>query len=258
MANTASKFFSVMVVGDNPEELMEKYKIGGKVEKYLRYKYLDAEKMQKNALKMFSQIIDNAKTLNLSKFQVDSLLEKLKSIKNMTPFEYYQTITYGCSYDENGDAYSDVNPNGKWNTYQKGNHFSVPLITTNGNETTSALNKDINWKVLHLADASLYELVWELVKEGKTPSNEEEEKIYNNMKNHDVYFEKFKTKEEYVAHNSAYWNYAYLDENGWIDIDDIGGKDINWVNNFYKNYVSKLNPNDKVTIFEFTKNNDEE
>lgn len=258
MAKSASKFYSIMVVGNNPDELMAKYKIGSKVEKYLKYKYLDAEKVQKNTIKIFDQMLDNYKTFNLSKYQVDVLQEKLKAIKNMTPFEYYQTISYGCTYDENGDAWSDINPNGKWNSYFKGNHFSVPLINNKGEEVTSELNRNINWKLLHLADASIYELVWDMVMEGKKPENEEEQRLYDNMKNREVYFSNFKNKDEYVAHNSAYWNYAYLDSNGWVDVDDKGMTEMDWITNFFNRFITKLNPTDKITIFEFTRNNDEE
>ena len=94
--------------------------------------------------------------------------------------------------------------------------------------------------------------------EGKEPSNEEEQKIYNNMKDRTVYFSNFKNKEEYVKHNSAYWNYAYLDENGWKDMDDCEGKDIEWVSSFYEKFVVPIKPEQRVTIFEFTRNSDEE
>lgn len=258
MANSASKFYSVMVVGDNPDALMEKYQIGKKVDKYIKYKYLDADVMRENAIKVLSEIIEGGKSFGLNKFQTDMLGEKLKAIKNMTAFEYYQNLTRGCTIDDNGDAWSDMNKEGKWNTYQKGNHFSIPLINRDGNEVMSDINSRINWKLLHMANASLYELVWEMVMEGKEPSNEEEQKIYNNMKDRTVYFSNFKNKEEYVKHNSAYWNYAYLDENGWKDMDDCEGKDIEWVSSFYEKFVVPIKPEQRVTIFEFTRNSDEE
>lgn len=246
-----------MVIGDNPTELMEKYQNDLKVEKYIKYKYLDADKLHKNSIKILSQIVNNYQDLNLTKFQIDTLQEKLKTIKNMTSFEYYQTITYGMDYDDEGNAWSDVNPNGKFNTYQAGNHFSLPLINYNGEEVTSEYNKNINWKLLHMSNASLYELVWEMVQEGKEPSNEEEKKIYENMKNRETYFSNFKDKEDYVIRNASYWNYAYLDSNGWQDLDDSKLKDSEWIKKFYQTFITKLNPNDKVTIFEFTRNLDD-
>ena len=39
--------FVVMVIGDNPDELMEQYRIDKEVEPYVVFKYKDAEKMRK-------------------------------------------------------------------------------------------------------------------------------------------------------------------------------------------------------------------
>ena len=47
--------------------------------------------------------------------------------------------------DSNGDAWSEENPNGKWQTCKIGDFFSLPLILSDGSETHSALNKDIDW-----------------------------------------------------------------------------------------------------------------
>lgn len=257
MAHTASKFYSVMVVGNNPEELMEKYRIGLKVEKYLKYKYLDAEKMQKNSIKIFSQMINDYKSFNLTKYQVDILSERLKAIKNMTPFEFYQIQTQGCSYDDEGNAWSDKNPNGKWNNYQKGNHFSIPLILKNGQQITSCPNEEIDWSKMHRVDEKFYERVWDLVHGLLAPETEDDDAIMVNMSNKENYFSNFKDKEDYVLRNTSYWNYAYLDENGWIDLDD-SKNDTEWIKNFYNKFIKKLNPTDRVTIFECTKNSDEE
>jgi hypothetical protein len=97
-----------------------------------------------------------------------------------------------------------------------------------------------------------YEIVWKLIKEGKKPSSEEEETLFNNMKDNVNYFANFKNVDEYVIHNCAYWNYAYLDKDGWQDMDD--DKDYSsWISTFFDKFVTKLNPNDKITIFECTK-----
>ena len=68
----------------------------------------------------------------------------------------------------------------------------------------------------------------------------------------------FATKSrEYVRYSSSYWNYAYLDENGWVDADDA--KSMNeWITTFYNKFVTQLKPTDIVTIFECSKNDDDE
>ena len=70
-----SKFFFVMVIGNNPEELMGKYSKALKVKPYVKYRYLDAEKLKNNASKMLSEITLNPKKFMLNDFQCDYFKE---------------------------------------------------------------------------------------------------------------------------------------------------------------------------------------
>lgn len=248
-----SKFFSVMVVGDNPQELMAKYDRSLKVKPYIKFKYLEAEKLRKNAVKVFSELIHNHEKLSLNKVQVDYFNDKLKAISSMSSFEYYKTITEGLYYDENGNALSEENPDGKWDKYNLGKNFSYPLVTKNGKEVYSALGKDINWDVLHMDDGRvrLFTRIWELAVEGDEPNDSDEAKLKTEWEGRKTYFDKFKDIDEYIAHNCSYWNYAFLDKDGWHDVDDAKN-DIEWVSEFYDKYVSKIKDNDTVTIYEYS------
>ena len=250
-----SKVFTVMVVGDKPDELMSKYEQGTKVEPYKVYSYSNAENMRANSISILKEIIKNPKKFNLNEFHSDYLKDRLNSIKSMTPFEYYSDIVNGYKIDDNGDAWSDINKNGKWQTYQLGDNFSTPLKLKDGSETNQALNRDIDWNSMHLVNTKVFDLAWDLVHNIKSPSNEEEANIYKNMKDKTEYFSNFKNKDAYISHCCAYWNYAYLDKNGWVDIDDSKNNN-DWVTNFFDTFVTKLKENDKVTIFECTKDKD--
>lgn len=247
-----SKFFTVMAIGDNPEELMNKYQIGLEVEPYVKYKYLDAHKMRLNAVKVLKEIVEKPKNFSLSQFHVDYFNERINNLNNMSDFDYYVELTQGLKYDKDGNALSTENPNGKWTTYTIGNFLSIPLILKDGTQTRQALNKDIDWSKLHMVDVDLYDLTWQIVKEDKIVSNEMEKTILKNMGDKKNYFASFKCKEDYISHNCSYWNYAYLDENGWKDIDDDKSS-VKWIANYFDTFVKPLKPNDKVTIFECTK-----
>lgn len=231
---------------------MQKYDVNLTVDKYIKYKYLDAEKMRENSVKLLEEIIKDPKKFNLNIYHIDSLKERIKNIKSMSTFDYYSELTVGLYIDNNGDAWSDENPNGKWQTYKLGDFFSLPLILNDGKETHSAKNCDIDWFKMHMQNTYTYEIVWDLVHGIKEPSNEQEKHIYENMKDNINYFSKFKNKDEYVVHSCAYWNYAYLDEKGWQDIDDAKN-DIEWVSQYFDKFCANLKDTDKVTIFECTK-----
>ena len=241
-----------MVVGNNPEELMEKYNKSLKVEPYVKYRYLDAEKMKENSSKMLTEITSNPEKFTLSKFQVDYFKERLKAINAMTPFEYYTTITQGMYYDENGDAMSEINPNGKWDKYNLGKNFSYPLKLKDGKEVYQARAKDIDWDSMHMNRdyVKLFETIWALVIDDEEPSTPEEENLKANWNTKRNYLSNFKTVDEFVSHNCAYWNYAFLSEKGWTDVDDEVNE-TNWIGGFFERFIEPLKDDDLVTIYEY-------
>lgn len=250
--SNGSKIFSVLVVGENHKELMDKYDMNLKVEKYKKYKYLDAEKMKNNSIKIMEEIISNPKKFNLSSFHIDVLKEKSKALKEMSSFDYYSNITKGLYYDENGDAWSEENPNGKWMYSKIGDNFSMPLILKDGTTTKQAKYGDIDWNAMHMQNTHVYEIIWDMVKNGRTPTTEKEKTLYENMKDNVNYFNKFKNVDEYVVHNCAYWNYAFLDKNGWKDLDD-GGSDVEWIATYFDKFLSNIDENELITIYECSK-----
>lgn len=254
-----SKFFSILVVGDNPEEQMAKYDCSLRVKPYIKYKYLDAEKMHKNAVKVLTEVVKNSDKFNFNKLQTDYFRDKLKSLSSMSSFEYYSTITHGLSYDDNGNAMCDVNPKGKWQKYNIGKHFSYPFKLKDGSESYQALVKDIDWDEMHMGrdKVRLFETLWDLVVNDSDPQDEEEATLKREWQGRQTYFKSFKDVDEYVAHNCAYWNYAFLsDKTGWVDIDDEN-KSNEWVAGFFDRFIEGLGENDKLTIFEYSRNDEE-
>ena len=73
------------------------------------------------------------------------------------------------------------------------------------------------------------------------------------MKDKQAYFSNFKDKEDYVTYSTSYWNYAFVTENEWIDMGDEDER--TWIKDFLKRFVSTIDPNETVTIYECTVNN---
>lgn len=249
-----SKFFTVMVVGDNPEGLMSKYDKALKVKPYIKYKYLDAEKIRLNAIKMLSNIIASYDKFAMSEDQLEYFKSRLKAINGMSSFEYYSSLTNGLYYDADGNALSEENPDGKWDKYNLGKNFSYPLKLKDGKESYQALSGDVDWNQMHMETNSvnLFEIIWRLVVDDDDPSDANEEQLKNNWKDKKNYLSGFKNVDEFISHNCAYWNYAYLDKNGWVDVDDEGDE-MKWVLNFFERFIEPLKNDEKVTIYEFSR-----
>lgn len=255
MAQTNSRFFSLMVVGEKPYELVEKYSSNYKVEPYVKYKYLDAEKYKNVAIKTLTKLLENSDKIGIDGNIKEALKQRLEIITKLSPFDYYRELTNGLYYNENGDAISDENKDAKYNTCRIGRNFSLPLKLKDGSEAYSAKSQDIDWERMHRANPKPYEAAWEIVVEGREPNKDDEEEmnIYNSMKDKKTYFGHFPSKKAYVDYSTAYWNYAYADKNGWLDMDDEGDNE-KWINGFYDRFVSGIKFDDLVTIFECSVN----
>ena len=249
--NRETKRFVTLVIGDNQDELMEKYSKKKKVAPYVKYKYLEAEKYLKKMKAALSQIAEDPKKCMLSESQAEMIKERITALSKMTPFEYYRSLTEGMYYDSDGNALCDDNPNGKWTTCNVGKNFSIPFTLTSGQEAYEAKKGDVDWDKMHLANTGPYYRAWEMVVDGDDPDNEDEEQIYNAMKDKQNYFSNFQDKDEYVAYSTSFWAYAIVDDDGWKDADsECGGDMMKWVSTFYDNYIEKMDENVTLTIYE--------
>ena len=251
MEEVKNRFYSLMVVGDNPDEMVKKYDSNLEVEPYIKYHYKDAGKLKKKSIKVIENMIENADKAGLSEIVVDYLKDRIKALKSISDFEYYTTISSELTYNENGDALSTENPDGKYSSCRVGKNLCIPLVLKDGSEVFSAKASDVDWDNMHMVKCDIYKLAWRLFHGEIEPSNEQEQQIYDNIKDQKKYFDGFDCENDYVNYNCSYWNYAYLDENGWVDGSDY--KNYEWITSFYEKFVTKLNPDDIITIYECSK-----
>ncbi len=243
--------FTVIVAGENPDELIKQYDNNLKVEKYIVYKFSDAEKYKKNTANLYKQIIASDNVPDVIR---EEYAENLKQLQSEDVIDFYSELTDGFEIDQNtGDAISDRNPNGKYEVCRLGKYLAMPLVTNNGDEVFQARKKDINWKRINLGNQKIYEVAWDMVMNGKEPSNEDERTIYENMKNRKEYFRHYGTKEKYVASSTAFWGYAFLDNKAWVEIQD-GDDEIDWILGFYKRFIKYLPENTLISVYECIRN----
>ena len=247
---------TVFVVGNDPTTLLDKYDANKQVDQYIKYRYLDAAKMHKSSITAVSNLLSNADKIQLNKFQKDYFQEKLKALKSLSDFEYYRTVTDGLYYDEEGNALTTENPNGKWKTCKLGGNFSYPLITNTGAETYQAKKGEVEWELMHMRKEGVeyFRTLWELVKEGRPAKNDEEKALYDGWKSRENYLSNFKDMDALIAHNCMYWCYAILNKDGWHSIDDEGMTETEWITTFYDKYIANLPDDELISVYEFSLN----
>jgi hypothetical protein len=251
MAIDQYNHFVAIVAGDNPEVLMSPFDKNIESEPRVVYRYADADKIRERYLAIYETIASHPDI-------VDPLIkedakDKVEIIKSQSPAEFFLDLTEDYEHDpETGDAITKENPEGRWSSYRIGKLFSVPFILKDGTETFQARKGDINWEVMHLHGGEIYERAWDMVMNGSKPETEYEEQIYNNMKNRTAYFDKFGTKENYVLGNTAFWGYAFVSKNGWLELEDDMDQ-FKWVGTYYESFIDPLPDDTLLTIYECTK-----
>lgn len=254
---------TILVIGDNHEEIVKKYSADTKVKKYVKMKFADAEKERKKHVKLLETILTD-KRIPLSDSQYDIYKEMYLSFNAMDDFEYFREITDGCEYDEKtGDALTDENPNAFYKYERCQQHrldvtgeegdFSDPFPLKDGTKAYSAHFNDIDWEQIHRnpKKMALNARVWELVVNNDEPQNEQEENIKKRMYERIAYFENnFKTKEEFINHSSSLWYWGVATDKKYEEVN-YKVSDMDWCVNFYDKYLRTLaKTNPLITIYE--------
>lgn len=240
------RHFTTIVIGENPEEIISKYDNNATVEKHVLFELSRAKEYYDFHIKTLESAL---KEDFLSDIERQLIEEDIEYYKSIDEFDFYLELTEDYDVEEvTGNVYTTKNNiNGKFDGYNLGKNFSLPLVLKNGDEQFSAYKEDVDWDKIHGNNKQTYISVWETVVEGRKPQNEDEEKVYNNMKNRTGYLDIFGSKENYVASNTAFWGYAYVDENGWYEVD---GDQFEWARNFYDRFIKPLPPTAKISVYE--------
>lgn len=247
------KQFSLLVIGD-PSGLAD-YDVHKEVEPYVQYYFSNRGKLRETAISAIDILL---KDKALPEVVKNGLKIRRNTIDHMTDFEYYQVITEGMDYDENGNALSTLNPNGKWVKCEPDTKNLCPLILKDsGDKVQSAKACDVDWEAMANKEREvLYQHTWELCVEKREPENEVEKQILTNMSNYEGYFDDFASKEEYVAYSTAFFTSAVLINGEWDDSTEYDSKD--WVLNYYDRFIKDLNGGETVSMYVFETNDDQQ
>ena len=239
--------FTAIVIGENPDEIMKKYDSSIKVEPYIVYKLSNVTQYKENTLKAYKYLVDSDVMPETVR---DEYKEKVLELEKMSDIDFYSELTEDFEIDEEtGNAICDINPNGHYKFCRLGKNLAMPLINKNDQEVFQARKRDIAWDKIHLANQEIYKITWEMVMGDRKPSNDEERVIYENMKNRTEYFNYYGDVDTYVANNTAFWGYAFVTENEWLELtDDVS--QIKWVTEFYDKFIKNLPDDTLISVYE--------
>lgn len=245
-----TRIYSLLVIGNNPEELLQKFDKNIQVEPYIKYYYKDANKLRSTAIKTHEALLGNKEKFKGNQFVIDSISEKIKELESITDFAYYNMLTNGYDYDDEGNAITNENPHGKFDSYEKGDTLAHTLFLKDDKPTFEALKKDIDWPKMHLTNQDTYIQCWNLFNNVVSPVTAEDKAIMSNMGKYKDEIMKFGSAENYAAFNTAYWECAVIDINKeWHDFTEETRYD--WTTSFYDKYIKDIPEDTLLTIYSY-------
>jgi len=241
----------LIVAGEDADERVTEFSSLKEVPPYVLYRVDDTEKLKNLKIKEWEEICKNPKAFNLPKEYAE---EQLQELKTESDDDFYADLVAGYETDEDGNAISRMNPDGKFIAITRGGSFAQPFLLKDGTTSYSAKKSDIDWAQIHMNPefVNLYERTWEMCVEGLEPVSDVDKQVYENMKNKQDYFENFKDKEEYVTSCSSFWAFAFLNDlDIWLDADDCPVSQFEWMSTYYDRFIRGLPDDTTLTIFEY-------
>lgn len=229
--------YTVLVAGDVD---LYKYDKNMPVSPYVAYKFSERNKIRELALKTYNELYKKFTSEKVFQPVLSGLLlMKLQDIEEMTDEEYFEEITKGMKYDENGDAITEENPNGKFSTLLEPCLFTaVPLKDVHFKCKVSELYP---YKV-NIFEQKKYDERWDEIMSGD----------YAPMVKDDL-ISRYGDKETYlkVMTEPMFYNAFVSEETGWLEQSDED--QIQWVINFRERFIKNLPEDTNLKVYNFKK-----
>lgn len=287
--------FSVLVIGSDIDGQLAKYDEGLEMPVYVKYTKEELIVEEKQSIEeykngtyaeyladpnKYAKECNNENHLNYLKVDFPKKL-------TMTDEEIYELAIRYCGPEElgpNGELLSSYNPDSKWDWYQVGGRYagrivvkdgieidepsfswgwdadSINKVISEGNKTDSAYKKDIDFSKMHRTEQNYNDAIryWELVVEGDTPKNEDEENIIKwSFYKPEYFINRYKTKEKYAECNSSFSFWAVVKDGVWYEkgkmgmfamSDETDDEAIDWEMNFYDRFIKPLSDDTLITV----------
>lgn len=242
--------FTVLVIGDKPEELMQLYDKNLEVEPYFIFnKTHDINNIKEGYLNTAKMFIDNM----TDEKDKSKSIEYYNDLKNKSTDDFFKYISAGCIFDiKTGDVFSTENKDGVWDNYNIGSENCQTLILKDESVSSQAMLSEVDWDAMFEQDLYKYETAWDVVVDKKTPETDIETQIFNNMKDNLDYFKLFSSKKEYLDYCCLFKTTSVLTNDGkWHEMDSESSE-IEWVLNYHKTFIDPISDDALLTIYEFS------
>lgn len=236
-----------LVIGENPEEIIQHFDLDTKVEPYPAFLYKNANIYRQNMITTLRRFLKEDLDEDKRRFIEDNLAE----IEAMTDDEYYTELTYGQELDENLNMLSTDNPNARFQHAEVATEKDAyPFVLKDGTNVFSAKLGDIDWESTK-TDGTVYGRTWDLIVRHAKVETEQDAQIYRNYDCLRHIAATFNTRDRYIAANTWFFTpYVATKEKGeykWYVWEPK--KFVDWIMSFNKKFFSKLPDETLITLY---------
>lgn len=242
-------WYKFLVIGNNPEEIIEHFNAETQVAPYPALIYDKAGTYRLNKITTLKEYLKSkAITPDVRSF----FEEELNEIIEMSDDDFYAQMTYGLDLDEHLNYISTENPEATFKGAKVATeNEAYPFVLKDGTKTFKAKVGDIDWEATKTEDGEKYSRTWDLIVKHAKVETEEDAKIYRNYDSLRHIAAVFKTKEKYVEANTVFFTpYVATKENGkfnWYcwNKDEFA----DWILSYNKKFLSKLSDDTFITLY---------
>lgn len=288
--------FAVLVIGSDVDGQLAKYDENLEMPVYVKYtkdELITKQKKDNEEYKngtyaeYLADPIGYAKACNDNENHLKYVSAIFPKKLRMSDEELYKEAIKYCGAEElgpNGELLSSYNPDSKWDWYQVGGRYagrivvregveiddpsfswgwdadSIEKVISEGNRTDSAYKKDIDFSKMHRTEEKYNDAIryWELVVEGDTPNNKDEEDIIKwSFYKPEYFINRYKNKETYAECTSSFSMWAVVKDGVWYEKGEMGwwamsnetdDEAVDWEMNFFDRFIKELPDDTLITV----------
>lgn len=236
-----------LVIGNNPEDIINYFNANTVVEPYPALFYEQAGIYRQNKITALKACLKEDLSPDAERF----INANLKDVEEMTDDDFYAELSYGKDLDENLNVLSTENPEAKFKGAEVATEADAyPFILKDGTKTFSAKLRDIDWEATK-TDGSVYARTWDLIVRHAKVETEQDVQIYKNYDSLRRIAATFGTRDKYIAANTWFFTpYVATIEKGeykWYVWDSKNFVD--WIIKFHDKFFSKLPEDTLITLY---------
>ena len=280
--------FTVLVIGDNPEEQLKPYDENIEMDRYVSHTKEQLIKRKREEIKIYSEgyyaeyLKDKKKYVKEcnNKNHIKYIEEEFPKRLTWTDEECYLDEIRYCEKEDigkDGEIYSTYNPKSKWDWYQLGGRWYGLLKLKKGKTGTSGelglMDSCFNDDDEHTDQAKKGDIdftptkeiiknlkrKWELIMEGKKPKNKEEKEILTWAYKKEYYLKEYDSKEDYIKRESEFGTFAVLKDGVWYEKGSMGwfgcssathNDSKKWDKSFFEKWIKNLSDETLLSVYD--------